>query len=124
MIEQLQDMPEGVLGFRFSGEVSRRDYDEVLVPPLREAIENGEKLRCLCEVGPNLDGYETGAIWEDMKVGAEYGIGHHSAWKRMALVTDIDWIRRLSSLFGWMAPGEMKLFSSEEMEAAKVWVKE
>jgi hypothetical protein len=124
VIERLEDMPDGVLGFRFSGEVSRGDYDEVLIPVLREAIEGREGLRCLCQVGPGFEGYEMGAIWEDMMTGAEYGIGHRSAWKRMALVTDIEWIRHLTALFGWMAPGELKLFSLDELGAAKEWVGE
>lgn len=121
MIERLEEMPEGVLGFRFSGEVSRSDYDGTLIPALREAVEGGEGIRCVCELGSDFEGYEAGAIWEDLKTGAELGVGHHTAWKRIALVTDVDWIRRLTALFGWMTPGELKLFATGELEAAKEW---
>ena len=31
-----------------------------------------------------------GAIWQDLKVGIE----HFRMWKRIALVTDIDWMDR------------------------------
>lgn len=116
------DVPAGVLGFRISGEVTRRDYEEVLIPPIRAAIEAGEEVRCLCQVGPEFEGYKAGAVWEDMKTGLDYGIARHSAWKRIALVTDVDWIRRAAGLFGWMSPGEMKLFSLAELEPAKEWV--
>ncbi len=39
----------------------------------------------------------------------------------MALVTDIDWIRHLAALFGWMTPGELKVFGDSELMQAKEW---
>jgi len=59
---------------------------------------------------------------EDLKTGFDYGIGHRSAWKRMALVTDVEWIRHAAALFGWMAPGEMKTFALAEADQARTWV--
>jgi hypothetical protein len=50
------------------------------------------------------------------------GLGHLSAWKRTALVTDVGWIRRAVELLGWMTPGELRLFSHEELDEAKAWV--
>jgi SpoIIAA-like len=122
MIERLDDMPEGTLGFRFSAEVSRRDYDEVLIPALREAFESGEPVRCLCQLGPDCEGYEAGAVWEDIKTGTKFGIGHLSAWERTALVTDVEWVRHATAMFGWMTPGGLKLFVLDELDQAKSWV--
>jgi hypothetical protein len=31
-------------------------------------------------------------------------------------------VRHLAALFGWMTPGEMKLYPLGELEAAKAWV--
>lgn len=121
MIERLAGMPEGTIGFRFSGEITRTDYDHVLIPALEEVFASGE-VRCLCQLGPDFEGYEAGAVWEDLKTGAKFGVGHLSAWKRVALVTDVDWVRHMTTLFGWMTPGEMKLFPLDELEQAKSWV--
>lgn len=121
MIERIAEMPEGTIGFRFSGKVSRADYDDVLIPGLTEVFEGGE-VRCLCQLGPGFEGYEAGAVWEDLKTGAKFGAGHFSAWKRVALVTDVDWVRHMTTLFGWMTPGELELFSLDELEQAKGWV--
>jgi hypothetical protein len=49
-----------------------------------------------------------GALWQDRKVGIE----HLRAWKRIALVTDIEWMTHMTSLFGWMTPGEVRHFRS------------
>lgn len=121
MIERLADMPAGTVGFRLSGEITRADYDEVLVPALTEAFAAGE-VRCLCQLGPGFEGYEAGAVWEDLKTGAKFGVGHLSDWKRTALVADVDWVRHMATLFGWLTPGEMKLFALDELEQAKSWV--
>ena len=40
-------MPPGTIGFRAAGEIEREDYDEVLVPQLRRALESGGGLRTL-----------------------------------------------------------------------------
>src|SRR5262249_49562952 len=47
MVERLTDMPEGTLGFRVAGDGERKDYDDVLVPELRRAIDGGGGLRTL-----------------------------------------------------------------------------
>jgi hypothetical protein len=122
VIERMEGMPEGVLGLRFSGEISRGDYEEVLMPAIDEAAGNDQPFRCLCELDADFEGYEAGAVWEDIKTGAKYVVGHHANWHRMALVTDVEWIRRATALFGWMSPGELKLFGLTELEAAKEWV--
>jgi hypothetical protein len=47
VIERMEGMPDGTLGFRVSGEVERSDYTDVMVPELHKAIEQGRGLRTL-----------------------------------------------------------------------------
>jgi hypothetical protein len=42
MIERIDDMPAGTIGFRANGKLTREDYRNVLEPILREAAESGE----------------------------------------------------------------------------------
>jgi len=121
MIERLEDMPDGVLGFKLTGEITRADYDDVLMPAIRVAIESGTKVRALTQIGPGFDGYDKGAVWADVKAGAEWGIGGHSSWECIALVTDERKLRKLASIFGWMSPGELKTFKLKELDEAKAW---
>jgi hypothetical protein len=67
MIERLSDMPDGTLGFDFSGAVTRDESTRVLLPPLREAVERGDKIRMLARIGPGIDKFEPGALLEDIK---------------------------------------------------------
>ena len=91
MAEAIADMPPGTLGFRVSGRMTREDYVQVLVPPLREAVKAGEPLRVLYLIGPELH-MQPEAVWQDLKLEAELGIKHRDAWERIAVVTDLDWI--------------------------------
>ncbi|MCW3047842.1 MAG: hypothetical protein JWO74_2126 [Solirubrobacterales bacterium] len=123
MVEVILDMPPGTLGFRITGRLTRQDYVDVLVPPLRKAVEAGERLRVLYAIGPGLH-MEPAALWEDLKVDVELGIRHRDAWERVAVVTDLDWLWRAFELFSWMVPGEMRLFRESEFEQAKDWLAE
>jgi hypothetical protein len=121
MVEVIPDMPPGTLGFRVSGRLTREDYVKVLVPPLREAVQAGNRLRVLYAIGPELH-MKPGALWEDLKVEVELGIKHRDAWERIAVVTDLDWLWRAFELFSWMVPGEMRLFRESEFEDAVAWL--
>jgi SpoIIAA-like len=122
MIEPIDDMPPGTLGWRVTGKLSRSDYTEVAIPPLREAIERGEKVRLLYQIGPDFKGLEASAIWEEIKADLGLGVRHLSSWERTAIVSDEEWLKHLMGLFGWMMPGEMRAFGLEELEAAKSWL--
>jgi hypothetical protein len=120
MIERIDGMPEGTVGFRASGEVTSTDYREVLEPALREAATSGE-IRMLYVLDDDVT-LDPGAFIEDARTGLGIGIGHHSAWRRSAVATDIEWVRRAMQLFAWMVPGDFRLFASGEIEAAQQWV--
>jgi hypothetical protein len=120
VIQLLPDMPEGTLGFRVAGDVSRADYAEVLVPELHRALAAGE-LRTLYVI-EDLDEMEAGALWADSKLGFDLGVRHRGAWIRSAIVTDIEWMARATRLFAWMIPGEARVYSLAELDEAKAWV--
>lgn len=120
MIDELMDLPDGVLGFRITGKITREDYEAIL-PRIEEAAKSGD-VRFLCVIGPDWEGMTGGAMWEDVKTGVRYEVFQRATWKRTAVVTELDWIRRTMDLMGWIVPGEMKLFGHDELEEAKEWV--
>ena len=116
MIRELQDLPVGVIGFEATGKLQAEDYTDVLLPAIERAASAGD-VRVLIEIR-DFDGLSAGALWEDLKMGIE----HLRAWKRIALVTDVEWMSHMASMFGWMTPGEMKHFPLAERPAALAWV--
>ena len=120
MIEPLEGMPEGTLGFRAAGHVTRDDYRDLLLPAMKAAAEAGE-VRMVFAVGPGFEEFEPGALMEDAKVGLSLGIGHLHAWKRTAVVTDVDWIKKAIHMFTWLTPGEVEVFELEQLDEARDW---
>jgi hypothetical protein len=120
MVEPIEKMPPGTIGFRAVGELTREDYREVLEPALRAAVEAGE-VRMLFVV-PDKFEMDTGALIEDAKTGLELGLGHLSAWKRIAVVTDAGWVQRAIKSFGFMVPGEVKVWGLDGLDEARAWV--
>jgi SpoIIAA-like len=119
MIELLTGMPEGTIGLRVSGRLTREDFRGI-VPPLRQAAEAGE-VRIVEVIGPDYEGLEPGAVIEDLKVGLDFLVGHRSALKRTAIVTDFGWVRRAVQAFAWMVPGEVQIFDLDALDEATAW---
>jgi len=117
MIERIEGAPEGVLAFKAVGEVHAADYEEVLKPAVDEALAGGGKLRVVIEIGPDFDTYSAGAAWDDMTLG----FSHLRDWERCAVVTDRDWVRHAAKAFGWMMPGQLRVFAVSEQDAAMAW---
>ena len=116
MLRQLSDLPDGVLGFEAEGKIHSEDYKDTLIPAIEGVIAEGHDVRIVM-VFLEFGGLSAGAAWEDLKMGLD----HLHKWKRVALVTDVDWMVHLVSLFGWMTPGEMKRFPLAERDAAIAW---
>jgi hypothetical protein len=115
MIQELSDLPASVIGFEASGRIRAEDYRDVVLPALERAAATGEVRFVI--VMRDFDGMSGGAVWQDLKVGIE----HLRAWKRIALVTDIAWMRDLTGLFGWMTPGETRTFPLAQRDEAIEW---
>jgi hypothetical protein len=115
VIEALTDLPDGVIGFEVSGKLVASDYTDVMLPAVLEAAERG-KIRLVLVIA-GFDGLSGGAVWQDLKLGVE----HLRAWKRVAVVTDLEWMTHLLALFGWMTPGEVSHFPMAERAEAVAW---
>ena len=124
MVEPIGDLPAGVLGFRITGRLERDEYHVTLMAPIYTALERGEKLRVLVELPDDFQGLDAGALWEDLKAAGSVGLKHRSAWERFALVTDKDWVRHGVAVFGWVSPGELRVFADGEREQAAAWLAE
>ncbi len=55
---------------------------------------------------------------EDFKIGMQ----HLTRWERVAVVTDVQWIANAISLFSFLLPGAMKVFSTKDADQAHSWI--
>lgn len=59
-------------------------------------------------------------MWDDAKVG----LAHLRAWEKIAVVTDVDWIRGALGILRFLIPCPVKMFSNSEFAEAKDWIAE
>ena len=118
MIEQLQGFPENVIAFAGRGRVTKADYDSILVPAVEKVLAGRERLRLYYEIGADFSGIDADAMLEDFKIGMQ----HLTRWERVAVVTDVQWIAQAVSLFNFLMPGAMKVFSTKDADQAHSWI--
>ncbi|MEZ5830527.1 MAG: STAS/SEC14 domain-containing protein [Dongiaceae bacterium] len=118
MIEKLEGFPSNVVAFACKGQVTQRDYERVLIPAVEQALKQHEKVRIYYQIGADFSGIDPGAMWQDFKVG----MGHLLRWERIAVVTEVEWIRHTMNIFSFLVPGEVRTFHSDQAAEARDWI--
>ena len=120
MVEKIPDLPDLVLGFTAKGTVTVNDYESVIIPAVEEMFSRQRKVRFLYHLGEEFSGIEAAAAWDD----ARLGLKHLTGWEKMALVSDVDWIRWAVKIFGLAIPGQVRVFHNRDLADAKRWISE
>lgn len=119
MIELLPDMPEGVAGIRVSGRL-RGDDLRKLTSDWQQLL-SADEIRIVEVIASDYEGFGPGGLVEDLKVGFGALFQRHSAFKRIAVVSDKGWVAHTLHALAWMVPGELAIFGLDELERAKEW---
>jgi hypothetical protein len=119
MLERIQNLPGGIDGVRAVGRVSKEDYEQVFGPLVGSARREGRRLRLLYQVGPEFEGFTTGAAWEDAKLG----LASLRLLDGCAVVTDIGWIRESTRLLAFVLPCPVRVFGNGQLGAAVEWLR-
>jgi SpoIIAA-like len=119
MIELLPDMPEKVIGIRVSGRL-RGDELRDIRPEMDQVLQTGE-VRIVEVIASDYEGFGPGGFLEDLKLGLGTVLPHHSAFKRIAVVSDKEWVAPVLHAVAWLVPGELAVFGLDELDRAKEW---
>jgi len=120
MIEKIPDLPDNVLGFSAIGMVTSNDYDSIIIPAVEAMFSSQGKVRLLYHLGEDFSGFEAAAAWDDTKLGLK----HLAGWERLALISDIEWVRWAFKIFVLAIPGHVRVFHNRNLAEAKRWVSE
>jgi hypothetical protein len=120
MLEPLEDLPVGVVGFRAIGTIEASDYREVLDPALESALADHEQLNLVFVLGEQFDHVSLGAMLEDARLITF----PHEVWGRAAFVTNHEVLGGIAMAFGGLVPGEFRVFPLEKLDGAITWVAE
>jgi len=118
MIKVIDGLPDNIVGVTFSGNVSGEDYENVFLPMIQAAVVKHDKIRVLYHLDESFESYNFKAMFDDAKIGFEYW----SSFEKIAVVSNVTWIRNSVKAFSFLMPGEINLFSNAELEKARVWL--
>ena len=118
MIENIPNLPDNVLGFSAKGTVTADDYESVIIPAVEALFSRQGKVRFLYHLGTDFSGFEAAAVWDDTKLGLK----HLTGWERMAVVSDVEWIRAAIRIFALAIPGDVRVFHNSELTEAIRWI--
>jgi len=118
MIEVIQQLPDHIAGFHAEGRVTSREYKAVVLPTLREKLEQYSRINVFYDLDDNLHDYDLRTLW----MGSTDGLRHYSRWHHVALVTDSFWIQNSLKCWSFFTPKYLKLFYQEEKNYALNWV--
>jgi hypothetical protein len=120
MIKELKDTPNTMVGFVVSDEVTKEEFDKVILPAVQELVQRTDKLNYLLVVDTPLKNFTIGVWLRD----AMLGLNNINKWNRAAIVTDVEGIKWFTELFSNVVPGEFKGFNHSELDRAITWVGE
>ena len=116
----LEGYPEDVVAFRAEGVITRRDYEETLIPLVEKTIRAHERVKVLYWCGEKFEGFSAGAMWDD----ARLGLMHIGNFSKIAVVSDVGWVRQSVKLFAPLMPAPVQVFHNAEIAEAKQWISE
>lgn len=120
MIELMSGYPDNVLAFSGTGEVTADDYRNVLIPETEARMARHDRVDIIYYLGTEFKGMTTAAAWEDLRLG----LSRWSAFGRIAIVTDTEWIKDAMRLFAPLYHHPVRVFAAKDLEAARKWILE
>jgi hypothetical protein len=117
MITKLENLPSNMVGFRAEGEITEKDFNEIVMPEVDRMVNSEGELNYLLVLDTSLKNFTMGAWLKD----AAMGIKHLLKWNRAAIVTDIESVRTFTKGFSWFMPGEFKGFAQKDLQNAIDW---
>jgi SpoIIAA-like len=114
MIELIDGLPRHIVGIRVTGRVTKDECREVLAPAIAKSLRWRESIRLYYELGSRFPG----SGWDDLELGVEQA----ARCERIAIVTDIAWVRLTVKAIRFLIPGEIRVFDTTETEEAQAWI--
>ena len=114
MIELIEGLPGNILGIAVKGRLTQRDCAEVLIPAMAKSLKRHDKIRLYYELNSRFPG----SAWDDLDLGLE----HASCCERVAIVTDIGWVRLTVKAVRFLIPSKIRVFAGIQAEEGLAWI--
>src|SRR6201998_1671392 len=115
MLELIGGLPKNVVGISVKGRLTMQDCSAVLVPAMKRSLKFHDKIRLYYELGSRFPG----AAWDDLDLGLE----DFSRCERVAIVTDIGWVRLTVKAVRFLIPSEIRVFPTDQADEGRAWIR-
>jgi hypothetical protein len=115
MLELIDGLPGNIVGIAVSGRLTMQDCQDVLVPAMEKSLKRHEKIRLYYELNSRFPG----AAWDELDLGLE----HASRCERVAIVTDIGWVRLTVKALRFLIPSEIRVFATDQADEGRAWIR-
>ena len=115
MIQIIEGLPDNVVGIIAKGRVTNNDCDTILKPAMESTLKRHDKVRLYYEIGCRFPG----AAWEDLRIGIE----HIPQWERVAVVTDVGWVRHTVKALRFLIGSEIRVYTTSQAGDGLAWIR-
>jgi len=115
---QIISASDNIVAFRAMGEVTKEDYQNVVVPAVEKLVKQINEINFLLVLDTDVENFTAGAWMED----ALLGLKNFGKWNRAAIVSDSESVINFTDKFSYIAPGEFRGFKKEDFNKALNWV--
>ena len=115
MLELIEGLPGNVVGIVVSGRLTMQDCQDVLVPAMQKSLKRHDKIRLYYELNSRFPG----AAWDELDLGLE----DLSRCERVAIVTDIGWVRLTVKALRFLIPSEIRVFPTDQADEGRAWIR-
>lgn len=117
MILRLNDTPDTMVAFVACEEITKEDFDTVVLPAVDELVERTGKLNYLLVVADTIKKLTLDVRMSEAMLG-------FTTWNRAGIVTDAERTPWLQDLFNRIVPVEFRVFPHTQIDQAINWVGE
>ncbi len=116
MIEIISGLPDNVVASTATGRVTAAECETILLPIVARARKRHDRLRLYYE----LECRFPGAGWEDLDIAPL----QLQPWERVALVTDVSWMRHTVKALRFLIPAEIRVYTTAQADEGRDWITE
>ena len=120
MIELIEHLPAGSLGFSCSGQISGEEMQRLVIPSVETALQEYEQIKALVVIEPDFQGLSLEAAWDDTNLS----LRHWDGFERLAVVSDISWVKRACRALALLLPYPVQIFALSDQDGARRWLSE
>ena len=117
MITLIPEIPENVAAFKASGEITKEDFENLVIPCVKAKVNTFQELNFLLLLDTDVGHFTRGAWFQD----ALLGLKNITKWNHEAVVSDSEGVQKFTKIFNALTPGEFKAFPLSDLHTAIDW---